>query len=243
MIEFHDEHIPGDGQEAAVSRGGRWFAAGLAAVGTALLIDRTVPAVNLPSFAARWWPLALLALGVVGVVRLLPTANALIGPLLLVTAGGLALLFTLQPFPDWARPLIVPVLLLASGIGLLLAGQPGRPRTIGGGLARREFVVLGRPLEWNPAEHPMLELRVLTGGCELTVLPPPARTGDEPAPRLEIRSALSGIDVVVPHGLKVHVSARGPGLRVGATGSPPDTADVKIVMLSAFTSLRVKTSV
>lgn len=231
--------------EAPVNSGGRWFAAGSATVGALLLIHRTVPAIDLRDIATRWWPIAVMALGVIGVIRLMPAANAMFGPILLVTAGGLALIFTLQPFPAWARPLLLPVVLIAAGIGLLLPGPVTPPQTIGDGVVRQEFILLGRSLEWNPAEHPMLELRAVIGGCALTVLPPPARDDEEPAPRLEIRALLSGIDITIPAGLRVHVNIQGPVLRrdIAATQSSPATADLTIVVLSGFASPRVKVAV
>jgi hypothetical protein len=229
-----------------VSRGGRWLAAGLVVLGVVLLVDRTVPALDLRELAGRWWPLALIALGVIGVLRLLPTANTMVGPVLLIAAGGVALVLTLNPFPSWARPLVLPVSLLAVGLGLLLPGRPDKPRTSGGGTTQREMTVLGGPVTWDPAEHPLLQLKTVIGGCELTILPPPARTDDDPAPRLEIVALLAGVDVVVPRGIKVHVDSRGFGGReqvlADESRRPADT-DLTIVVLSAFASLRVKTPV
>ncbi len=228
-----------------MSRGGRFFSAGLVIAGTLLLLDRTVPAVDLTALAARWWPVVLMTLGIAGFVRLLPTPDAMIGPLLLLLTGGAALLLTLQPVPFWARPLLLPLLLLAAGVVLLLPGAATRPGDAGGGLVRREYVLVARPVEWDPDKHPLLDVRTLAGGCVLTILQPPERLPEEPAPRLELRSALCGLDIVVPRGLKVHVDVRGWGARSRIDTAPTrqDAADVTIVALSAFSSLRVRVAV
>ncbi|MCY1141129.1 hypothetical protein OWR29_24285 [Actinoplanes sp. Pm04-4] len=113
-------------------------------------------------------------------------------------------------------------------------------------LVDRTVPALGRPVTWDPAEHPLLQLKTVIGGCELTILPPPARTDDDPAPRLEIVAFLAGVDVVVPRGIRVHVDSRGFGGReqvlADESRRPADT-DLTIVVLSAFASLRVKTPV
>ncbi|WP_306207761.1 LiaF transmembrane domain-containing protein [Actinoplanes sp. RD1] len=228
-----------------MSRGGRFFAAGLVLAGALLLLDRTVPAVDLTGTAARWWPVVLMVVGVVGVVRLLPAPDAMIGPLLLLLTGGAALILTVQPVPAWARPLLLPLLLLTAGVTLLLPGGGARSGNADGGLVRREYVLVARPVRWDPDKHPLLDVRTLAGGCVLTILRPPERLPEEPAPRLELKSALSGLDIIVPHGLKVHVDVRGWGARSQIDTAPTkaDAADVTIVALSAFSSLRVRVAV
>ncbi|WP_433380598.1 hypothetical protein ACQPZX_15600 [Actinoplanes sp. CA-142083] len=216
---------------------GRWAAALLSVAGAVLLVDRTVPAADLSAVVARWWPLALLALGAIGVLRLLPASGAMTGPLLLVMVGGVALLFTLRPLPGWAGPLVLPLLLLAGGIGLSLVGRRERAAQPDDPTVRREVLVAsGNPLEWDPGQQPLLLMRSLVGGCLLTVRKGPVKG------MVDIRAALSGIDVVVPRGSTVHLYARGPGLRrtVTADEAPPDVADLRIVVLSAFSTLNVR---
>lgn len=216
---------------------GRWAAAALSITGAALLIDRTVPAVDLFTIATRWWPVALVLLGAIGVLRLLPTASAMVGPLLLIIAGGVALLFTLRPLPGWAGPLVLPLLLLTAGIGFSLVGRRERAVQQSDPTVRREVLVAsGNPLDWDPSQQPLLLMRSLVGGCLLTVKKGPAKG------MVDIRAALSGINVVVPHGSTVHIDARGPCLRqiVNADTAAPDVADLRIVVLSAFTTLNVR---
>lgn len=238
MVGSSDEHVPQWLPGAAVNAI-RWVAAALTVAGAALLIDRTVPAVDLSRLGARWWPLALILLGVVGVLRLLPTANAMLGPLLLVAVGGVGLLFTLRPLPGWITPLLLPLVLLAAGITLSLAGRSERVRHqgIGRSVRRETMVASGGPLDWDPSLHPLLTMRAFVGGCLLTVKDAQGKG------MLDIRAALSGINVIVPPGLTVHIDARGLGFRLRRDRevaiAEADTADLRIVVLSAFTTLNV----
>jgi hypothetical protein len=236
MVGFLDDHVPLWLPGAAVNAV-RWVAVALSITGVALLLDRTEPAVDLSRLGARWWPLALVFLGIVGILRLLPTANAMLGPLLLVVVGGVALLFTLRPLPGWATPLLLPLVLLAAGLGLSLAGRSERARTheVGRSVRRETMVASGGPLDWDPGQHPLLMMRALIGGCLLTVRQPKGKA------MLDIRAALSGINVVVPQGLTVHVDARGLAIRktVQASEVEAEVADLIIVVLSAFTTLNV----
>ncbi|GAA2555903.1 hypothetical protein GCM10010435_28140 [Winogradskya consettensis] len=223
-----------------VSPARRVFAAALAVGGTVLLIERTVPGAELSRTAARWWPLALICLGIAGGIRLLPAANTLIGPVALLSVGTMALVFTLNPLPQWARPLLLPLALLAAGMGLLMIGKAAPVvRTGPAAIVRRETLVgFTRPVNWDPGVQPLLVLRTLIGGYRVKVLATP--TADQA--RVDIRGALSGIDVEVPRGVAVQVDARGPGLSqdviVAATAASAPT--LRIVVLSAYSSLRVR---
>jgi hypothetical protein len=218
----------------------RLVAAALTLIGAALLIDRTVPDVDLLAIASRWWPLGLVALGIVAVFRLLPTTGAMRGPLLLVVSGAVALLFTVRPLPHWAGPLLLPMLLVGLGTGLLVFGRHGdtSPPDPDALVQRKVLVAAGEPLDWDPRIHHLLLMRAFVGGCLIKVVAPGKGMVD-------IKAALSGIEMIVPRGSTVHVDARGLAVRKNVTAAQEksNAADVRIVVLSAFTTINVRAAV
>jgi hypothetical protein len=219
----------------------RWIAIALAVVGAAMLVRQAVPDMDVTGHLARWWPLTIVMLGLVGLLRLLPRASAMRGPLLLVGTGAVALLFTVRPLPNWTNPLLVPVLLLGAGIGLMARDAP-QTRDARAGTVRRELLLaVGRPLTWDPAQQSLLMVSALLSGCQLIVQPP--LPGNPRRGRLEIAAVLSGIHVVVPSGMTVHVDSRALGGRQDVQAPWSESADVaglSIVVVSAFTAIDVR---
>jgi hypothetical protein len=71
-----------------------WALLGLvgAALGAALLIERNGGAGEMAELARRWWPVLLVGLGLVNLIRLSNARWAVMGPLLAIIAGALLLL-------------------------------------------------------------------------------------------------------------------------------------------------------
>jgi hypothetical protein len=113
------------------------------AIGTGLLVDRAGSGTRLLTLAWHWWPLVLIGLGLVNLVRLVHGQWALLGPLLAIATGVALLLWTFGFTKTPGYPLMWPTALVVAGSVVALAGTSrGDDRRAKRGELRR-FVCFG----------------------------------------------------------------------------------------------------
>ena len=89
-----------------------WLAVRLDGIGPAL------------SFFARWWPAAIIAVGLMNLLLLLWRPTLLLAPLAIMVVGCAALGATLNyTVPDRARPYLAPLALVVLGLTIALADR------------------------------------------------------------------------------------------------------------------------
>ncbi|MER5504811.1 hypothetical protein ABT052_05705 [Streptomyces sp. NPDC002766] len=184
-----------------------WIALTLFGAGLVLLMDRLAPSAHVLTLVRRWWPLALVLLGVGGAIRLLlATKHVLRGPLFIAFTGGLLLLVTLDPFPESVRPLLWPLVLLTAGTAMLVALAVRPPRTQGSLVTRLVSVAEGRRVVWPQGEFSLGIVTAVASGCviDLTaarlqeVLDESTLEVRGYESRLDINAILSGVELLVP---------------------------------------------
>ena len=100
-----------------------WALLGLVAValGAAMFIERNGGVSEMAELARRWWPLLLVALGLVNLVRLSDTRWAVMGPLFAIIIGAILLMAVLGVLEAGLYPRLWPILLMLAGATLVLA--------------------------------------------------------------------------------------------------------------------------
>jgi hypothetical protein len=122
-------------------------AVGLVVAGAALFLDRVQPSWQVFDVASRWWPVSLIILGVVGMVRLLWAYNPKRGPLLVALAGAFLLLITRDPLPSSVDKFVWPAVMALTGLLMLVHLAVVKP--VGDRLVTRLLSVGGtRRLRW-----------------------------------------------------------------------------------------------
>jgi hypothetical protein len=147
-----------------------WALLGLvsAALGAALLIERNGGADEMVELATQWWPLLLIGLGLVNLVRLSNTRWAIMGPLLAIIAGALLLLLLLDVLRDDLYPRLWPLLPVIAGTMLVLAAAGHREPPLSDHNDLRRFVWLrGERLESKARAFFHARISVLLGSFTL----------------------------------------------------------------------------
>jgi len=219
---------------------------GLAAYGALVLIDRTGGSGRTLALLARWWPLGLVAMGLIGLIRLLERPGSLLPPVLLIIAGQLLLLWRAELDVHLPYSLLWPAALMLLGILIALAAvRPAvhRPLT-------NQFRELVWFREWrvdgncNAFRHG--EVKVLFGRLELDLREAAlARDGAT----IDVSALFGSVRILVPDGWKVlelrpFILGR-EGLKTEdspSRGQSKDEADLKIRVLGLFGDTTTVTS-
>jgi hypothetical protein len=150
------------------------------------------------SVVASWWPLAVIALGVVEIVAERQVGR---GPLVLLGLGGLLLAGTTGVLGDRAWSIMWPAGLIALGLWLVL----GRRRS--GVTKRREIrrlaVLTGSRIKARSEAFRLADLTSLMGSIRLDLT---KATVDPGGARVAATAVLGSIVVLVPDGWKVRVT-------------------------------------
>jgi hypothetical protein len=111
----------------------------LVVVGVVLVLDRIGGTREAIPMLRRWWPLAIILVGLWNLVRFIPRPWSFWGPIIVMVGGAITLLATLGRIPDGALRFAWPVVLIALGlaISLIEIEQPER-----GGKWVKEMAVL-----------------------------------------------------------------------------------------------------
>jgi hypothetical protein len=118
---------------------------GLAAYGALVLVDRTGGSGRTLALLDRWWPLGLVAVGLIGLLRLLEHPGSPLPPLLLIVAGQLLLLFRSHIDVRPVYSLLWPAALML--LGLVVALTAGRPAV------HRDLTNQFRQVVWRRTWH------------------------------------------------------------------------------------------
>ncbi|MET7699719.1 hypothetical protein [Streptomyces sp. NPDC005485] len=188
-----------------------WIALTLSAVGLTALVDRLAPSAHVLATLGDWWPLALVALGLGGALRLLlAVTNVLRGPVAVALAGALLLLLTRDPFPDPVRPYVWPMALLLAGTFMLTGMAVAAPSADGLLVTRLVSIAEARRVVWPRGEFSLATVTAVASGCVIDLrearLHEMRRRGRVwHEARLDVTAILSGVDVLVPATWEVKV--------------------------------------
>ena len=181
-----------------------WLGSGLAIFGGLWLWARLSPSADVPGLVAMWWPAALFAFGLLGVLRLLLHKPAAWIPFLIMTVGYLLLLRTTGRLPDKVDLLFWPGLITVAGVALLIWWWRRRPASPM--IGRLTSIAEARRIAWPSPDHErsLAHLVAIVSGCEVRLTPAAGKT----EARLEITAIGSGVEVVVPAGWQVKLDKR-----------------------------------
>lgn len=179
----------------------RWLALVLIGLGLVLTLDAT-GTIEAGNLLENWWPLILVT---IGIAQLLDHPEHFIAPTIMMVAGGVFLLSTLEVWTVDVGDLIVPVILVAVGLSMLIGRTAFRP-----------FV--------HPAEsRDSVDSFVLFGGREVTNRSDHFRGGSivslfggtkvdlrqahpaETKMRMDVTSMFGGTEIFIPQGWDVDI--------------------------------------
>jgi hypothetical protein len=147
-----------------------WVLLGLLAVasGAVLFIERNGGSGEVAEVARRWWPLLLVALGLVNLIRASDMRWAVVGPLLAVAAGAILLLSILHVFEEGLYPRLWPMaLVLGGGMLVSAAAQHHNPPLSERNELRRFVWLRGERLESAAPAFWRARISVLLGSYRL----------------------------------------------------------------------------
>jgi predicted membrane protein len=156
--------------------------------------------VNATEIIGNWWPIVVIAFGL---VSLIGPARSVIGGTIVIIVGVILLLATLDIIAVSAAELILPLILIAVGIGVLFVRSGMRAgadpyNTVSG------FAVFGgQDIVSRSDAFKGGSLSALFGGVSLDLR---QATIDPDGAGIDIFAAFGGIDVIVPRGWRVTVS-------------------------------------
>jgi hypothetical protein len=144
--------------------------AGLVAVGTFILGQRIGRSDELGVLLRTWWPLGLVAFGLVSLVRLVerPFAWAFVGPLAIIAGGTVVLLHSHDRINPAIYPLLWPTGLVLAGLWIALAGVAWQRSSPSVDVEFTRFVWLGgEHIVRRPGPFKHAALVVLFGAVKL----------------------------------------------------------------------------
>lgn len=179
----------------------KWFAVVLIAVGVILILDVT-DAIEGGNLLERWWPLILVSLGF---AQLLDHPEHFVAPTILMLAGGVFLLATLDLWAVDVGELIGPVILIAVGGSILIGRTIARPFAghAETGDVVDSFVAFGGRDVASRSEHFKGGSVVsLFGGTKVDLRQ--AHPG-ELKMRMDVTSMFGGTEILIPQGWDVDI--------------------------------------
>jgi len=196
---------------------------------------------RLGRFLERWWPLALVALGGVNLIRYSTHRWALTGPLLAMAAGVLILLSTIGSLTGPIYPLLWPAAMAVAGVTLALIGAPWEDPQLPYRRQLRQFICLrGKRLSSQASSFRRADVTVVLGAFELDL-----RSAElHPKATVNVNVLFGSLDILV--GGDVTVWERHPFVLGGhglQAGVPPlGSARLTVNVLGLFGRARVTKS-
>jgi predicted membrane protein len=196
-------HHPADRQRPVANIGRILLGLVVITVGVLFLLD-SAGVLNAGEAIDHWWPVAVVALGL---LQLAQRPRSLTGPLLLIVAGALLLLFTTDTVQGSAWDYIWPAAVIA--VGLMLLSHWRGARTLPPGVERDDTIVatgiFGGPSVASASQQfHSASLTAIFGGVTLDL------RQATPAPdgaRITATAAFGGIDILVPRGWRITTSS------------------------------------
>jgi Cell wall-active antibiotics response 4TMS YvqF/Domain of unknown function (DUF5668) len=220
-----------------MDRGRIFWGALLLVVGLVFLLDRT-GTVDAGTLISDWWPL-LVIIG--GALLLLQSPGSATGPLLVMGAGAILLLSTLDLLDISVWQLLWPLALIGLGVWVLIGRvSPQRGEAAAGDRIDAIAVFGTRRAASSSQSLQGGSMVAVFGGVEVD-LSAAALAADGAG--IDATAVFGSVDLWVPSGWRVEVS----GLPIfggwdtgGAQNSPPGSPTLRIRALTAFGGLEVK---
>jgi predicted membrane protein len=214
----------------------------LVALGVLFLLDR---AGNLEAgqVISDWWPVVFLGLGL---ATLAERPVSLLGPLVLLAAGVVGLLFTLDLLEASAWNVVWPSALIIAGVVILLRHsiRRGRRAPAGGAgddVVRASAFLGGSEVVSQSKAFRGAMLMAILGGAELDLRT--AQLAEEGAD-IDATAILGGIDVIVPRSWRVSVRGTpilgGVGNATEGRNLPEDGPSLRVDALAILGGVDVK---
>lgn len=215
------------------------FGLALLAAGVFVLAQRLSRDAELMALVRTWWPIAVIALGLANLIRLVerPWAWAFAGPLALVGAGSFMLLRNLDRINPKALSLLWPMALILAGIWIALAGASWRNGSPSVDATFSRFIWLrGDTIIRSPGRFEHARLTVLAGAAKLDL-----RAATLAGAKLDVLILLGTIHALVPDTTDVDerrafVLGR---RKLHYTSLPPPGAELTINILGLFGDVTV----
>jgi predicted membrane protein len=179
----------------------KWFAVILIAVGVILTLDVT-GTIAAGDLLGRWWPLILITLGI---AQLLDHPEHFVAPTILMVAGGVFLLSTLDVWTVDVGELIGPVILIGVGASILIGRTIARPlasRAETGDLVDSFVAFGGRDVASRSDHFRGGSVVSLFGGTKVDLRQ--AHPG-EMKMRMDVTSMFGGTEILIPEGWDVDI--------------------------------------
>jgi hypothetical protein len=190
----------------------------------------------------RWWPLVLVGLGVVNLIRLSDRGWALVGPLLAIGAGIILLMLILEKVDRVLYPRLWPAALALVGGALVLAATlPAENDLCRRGDLRRMVWFRGELLESTASSFWYARITVLAGALTLDL----RRAVLHERTIVHVNALFGTVDLLLEPGTTVMVrrpfvfGMRGP---VGGDKPPEEIPQVTVSVLAIFGDARIRRS-
>lgn len=156
--------------------------------------------VDAGDFISTWWPLAIVAFGITALIG--PT-RSLVGGAIVTVVGIIVLLATTDILPVSAGEIVLPVILIAVGLGLIVLRAGARSAGDTHNSVNGFAMFGGQDIASRADAFTGGSLTALFGGVSLDLRQ--AQLDPEGA-SVETFAAFGGIDVIVPRGWRVSIS-------------------------------------
>jgi predicted membrane protein len=211
----------------------------LVALGVLFLLDRAGN-IDAGQVISDWWPAVFVGLGL---ATLAERPVSLLGPLILIAAGIVILLFTLDLLEASAWNVIWPSALIVAGAAILLRHGIRGGRAVGTGddVVRTSAILGGSEVVSQSKTFRGAVLMAFLGGAELDL-----RSAQllEQGADIDATAILGGIDVIVPRGWRVSVRGTpilgGVGNRTEGQSLPDDAPSLRVDALAILGGVDVK---
>jgi hypothetical protein len=191
--------------DPAVDMQGRRILLGLVLTncGAVILAERYGGEIDLVALVRRWWPLALVGLGIVNLVRLIRHRWAVIGPVLAIAVGLVLLPMPANLVSRPRFPLVWPTVIIAVGVAISLAGADWANRdSIVSSEIRRLVVLRGARIVSRARPFWRATVTVVLGSVELHLEEAAFHHG---GCLVNLNVIAGSVEVFVPSNVRVHV--------------------------------------
>jgi hypothetical protein len=211
-------------------------------LGVAALLDRAVSGSNALQVLGRWWPLSLVALGLVNLFRLIESRWALAGPLLAVLIGTVLLLHTITGEGiKQLYALLWPTMFVLLGLWIAMAGAGRGHHSLVPSDEIRDVVWFRGQYLRNSVPFRRASITVLFGALDLDL----RQSRLEPTTAMNLNILCGTVQVLVAKSVRYEIlrpfvlRARGMGHDQLDTSTEPPHLRIHALALFGDVSVRV----